>query len=164
VLLGLLRVLLRSSIASIKGVAVGALIVYALLPSLLNAYELAVRRIPNGESYSMDSREKGKLIKFITDHTPSDAVIASGLAPYLAWNAGRTIMQYSGHPSYRVQANAMWEAIDRQIPIDYILYSDYAAETAETPVPPSFRLVCDESDGRHRFLLYQRQGPIKAMN
>lgn len=104
---------------------------YVAIPMVVNCITiLGGSGIPTGER-PMPQGAQAALVELVTANTPPDAVVAGTPTSLLAWHTRRVIMQYSGHPNFRIQENRMWTCIDHQVPIDYILLSSLANETPQ---------------------------------
>jgi len=118
------------------------IIAYALLPLVFNVtYLLAGNLIPTGDYTGMKARQEHHFAAFIKENTPDDAVLACAHASLMAWDTDRTIVQYSGHPKYRIANSEMWQQIDRKLPIDFIFLNSLAYERPDMEVLPGFTLV-----------------------
>lgn len=117
------------------------LIVYALVPAVLNAGSLVAGGPLRAGDYDLTPSQERRLASLIIDNTAPGAVIVSSHAPLLAWTTGRTVIQYSGAAAYRISDSEMWRRIDRRLPIDAIMLTSLAGERPDMPLLPGFRLV-----------------------
>ncbi|HEX6511650.1 MAG TPA: hypothetical protein VF157_05085 [Chloroflexota bacterium] len=124
------------------GLAAAAGALYLAAPAAANAAYLARGgTIPSGDFAQWSQHEISALSQLIDDNTPKDAIVASGTADLMSWNTGRTILQYSAQPRYRIGDNDMWRTIDHEIHIDYVLFTSLAGETQNSSILPGFEVV-----------------------
>ncbi|MBV9119806.1 MAG: hypothetical protein JOZ39_03785 [Chloroflexi bacterium] len=132
---------------------------YAVLPLPVNAFRLATgNNLQQGDFGAITPTNEQALATMITEHTPPDAVVACALSALMAWDTGRTIMEYSGLPQYRISDSEMWRTIDRHIQIDYIALTTMAGEQQSTKIMPGFDLVASTKTADMEAWLYRR-GP-----
>jgi hypothetical protein len=117
------------------------LFAYALAPLFVNVALLASGERPGTGDYHLSPAAERALSDFIGRHTEATSVIACSHSALMAWDTGRTILMYSGHPRYTIGDTPMWRAVDSRVRIDYILLNSFAYETPERTLLPGFRLV-----------------------
>lgn len=124
-----------------------ACVAYAFVPFVLNVTSAARGiKLPTGENDASD-HQRQDMIRLIREGTDENSVIVCSHSPFLAWQTGRTILQYSGDPRYVISDSPMWRRIDAQLHIDYIVLSSLAGPQPPTKLLPGFTLAREVHSG-----------------
>jgi len=137
---GLLPIAARAG-RSVRHWGYRGLLAYALAPLFINVALLASGERPGTGDYHLSPAAERALAGFIGRNTEATSVIACSHSALMAWDTGRTILMYSGHPRYAIGDTPMWRAVDSRVRIDYILLNSFAYEKPDRTLLPGFRLI-----------------------
>jgi hypothetical protein len=150
---------------SFGGVILVTLGLYSLAPAGYNIFALASGRQPlGGDLTGISSTQQARMVEFIENHTPKNAVIAASTYDccYLQWPTRRTFICFLSTPEFQIADSDMWQKIDRRIPIDYILLTSASKEDPSRPLLPGFVLVQSINEPDLQARLFRRSAGAEA--